>query len=789
MPKKIGRFEIVRVLGEGSQGIVHLARDPLLERRVAIKTLHTGTGQQANQLNDLLMDEAKVISKMTHPNIVSIFEAGEEKKVPFLVFEYIKGQTLSEVIRAREYRKINDILALFKPVCLGIQHSHKNKIIHGDLKPANIILDEENIAKVMDFGIARLLSEQKSKDNLYGTPRYMPPEYLRERQVSEANDVFAMGLILYELITGSPAFQGRDLKQIIYNVFNSKIVLPQGYENKEYVDLFEQVILKATEKDRNNRFLSMSEMLSAIESYEKQQHVGGGGQSDKAQDAAITFLMRKMNRKQDFPALSETLVKINSLVDKDDTNSSELANVIAEDFALTNKILKLVNSAYYRGAKPEITTLSQAVLMLGFDAVRSVAISLILIDHLHNKKQAKKMRSHIVSSIYSGVLTKDLSAEVQLENLEEAFLSGTFHQLGELLALYYFQEEAEEIDKLRREQNLTEDQASRKILGVTYTKLALAIAEEWKLPRYIIDNIPPYKISDNKRKNLSKHDKLRAVTTLSNALSNVLENKDDDRWRFNAVKLWKTFAKDLNLPDDSMVKIADRARQNLVEVNSIYNIDLNNSDVVNKVQQLAYEEHQRDDDGDKTLVIETTIVETSIVDEVIDPEEVLKKATIEIKEILNSHYRLNDVLKKFADSVHEALDLERAIFCLYNPKSFEMSARYGLGITASFLKQFTFKSNKGNNVFQVSVNKGVDIFINDANDFEKKNTLPPWYRQIIDAETFILLPFTINKKPFGLFYADKNKKNDLVVVQDLLKKVQDLRTLCTSGIEQKMTKR
>lgn len=788
MPKKIGRFEIIRVLGEGSQGIVHLARDPVLERRVAIKTLHTGTGQQASHLNDLLMDEAKVISKMTHPNIVSIFEAGEQKNVPFLVFEYVKGQTLSEVIRSKKYRKIADILSLFKPICLGIQHSHKNGIIHGDLKPANIIIDEENIPKVMDFGIARLLSEQKSKDNLYGTPRYMPPEYLRDREVSEANDVFAMGLILYELITGGPAFKGKDLKQIIYNVINSKVVLPTGYENKEVTDLFEQVILKATEKNRSNRFLSMGEMLSAIESYEKQQHVGEG-QSDKAQDAAITFLMRKMNRKQDFPALSETLVKINSLVDQDETSAQELANVIAEDFALTNKILKLVNSAYYRGAKPEITTLSQAVLMLGFDAVRSVAVSLILIDHLHNKKQAKKMRSHIVSSIYSGVLTKDLSAEVQLGNFEEAFLSGTFHQLGELLALYYFQEEAEEIDKLRREQNLTEDQASRKILGVTYTKLALAIAEEWKLPRYILDNIPPYKVSDKKRKNLSDHDKLRAVTTLSNQLSNVLENQNDDRWRFNAVKLWKSFAKDLELPDDSMVKLADQARKNLVEVNSIYNIDLNNSDVVNKVRQLAYEEEGTGGADDKTLVIETTIVETSIVDEIRDPQEILEEAARDISDIFNSHYRLNDVLKTFADSVHEALDLERAIFCLYNRQNSEMSARYGLGITSSFLKQFSFFSNRGSNVFQVSVTKGVDIFINDTIEFEKKSALPPWYRQIIDAETFILLPFTINKKPFGLFYADKNKKNDLVVVQDLLQKVQDLRTLCTKGIEKRVPNR
>ncbi|MFK5986181.1 MAG: HDOD domain-containing protein, partial [Pseudomonadota bacterium] len=604
MQQKISRFNLIRVLGEGSQGIVHLAKDPLLERLVAIKTLHTGKGLKAKQLNKLLMDEAKSISKMSHPNIVSIFEAGEEAGKPFLVFEYIKGQTLSEIIKSKKYQNISDILSLFNPICLGVMHSHKNKVIHGDLKPANIIIDEENIAKIMDFGIAKLLASQKGREQLFGTPRYMPPEYLQHRDVSEANDVYALGLILYEMYTGVVAIPGKDIKQIIHNVFNHKITLPSD-ANEDIGELFEHVILKACEKDIHNRFKSVNEMLDALDNYENSILSTSNNISSKAQDAAITFLIRKIKRHQDFPALSETLVKINTLVDNEDTNSIELAKVIIEDFALTNKILKLVNSAYYRNTKMEVKTISQAVLILGFDEIRSVAISLILIDHLHNKTKAIKLRSHIVSSIYSGILAKDLSIEVDFEQHEEAFLSGTFHQLGELLSLYYFHEEADEIAKLIDDTELTKEQASYKILGVSYQTLGIAIAKEWKLPQYIISTIDAYKPGNKKLDfDLNPHDKLKAISSLSNQLADALDNKNNEKWRNDAVSIWKNYAGELGLDDDSLIKLANQARENLVEVNHIFNIDLSQSEVISKVAQLGVEEQQNDMELiDPTVVI------------------------------------------------------------------------------------------------------------------------------------------------------------------------------------------
>ncbi len=799
---KIGRFDLIRILGEGSQGIVYLAKDPILERQVAIKTIRTSNGQKVMQkgssLNALLMDEAKVISKMTHSNIVSIFEAGEEDNMVFLVFEYVKGKTLSDVIKSKKYKKIKDIFELFRPICLGMEHSHKNKIIHGDLKPANIVIDQNNTPKIMDFGIARLLSNQKSDQNLYGTPRYMPPEYLQKREVTQSNDVYALGLILYELLTGEVAVAGKELKEIVYNAFNKKIKSPSQC-HPDVSEVFEHVVVKATEKVRKNRYQSVSEMLEAIDKISEKMNISN--RSSKAQDAAITFLIRKIQRKQDFPALSETLLKINTLVDNDDSNVSQLSSVIVEDFALTNKILKLVNSAFYRGMQGEIKTISQAVLMLGFNEVRSIAMSLILIDHIHHKSKANKLKNHVVSSIYSGILAKDLSAEINLPEHEEAFLSGTFHQLGEMLCLFYFYEEADEIDKLISEEKLTKEQAAIKILGVTYHKLGVEIAKLWKLPQYIINNITPFKVDEiNPKKALNNQQKLQAITSLSNELSDALEKKEDVKWRNNAVKIWKNYASTLNLKDDALKKIADKARKNLIEANHVFNINLQESEVLRKVNLLNTEEEQELSEDDKTLVISeqeqidlTLALQEEDAKDAIEkaklaPEKVLQNAIDDIEAEIAGKNQLGTIFNIVIDAIVSGFNLERLIICFYNNAEKKMIAKMGRGIADSFLASFNFSLRNATNLFQLSCIKGVDIYINDTNEFEKKNNLPPWYRQIIDAETFMIFPIRFRSKPFAMIYLDNNRKNELIFDQQCLKQIQILRNLCVKSIEVKSDK-
>ena len=814
--KKIGRFNQVRVLGKGTQGVVHLAVDPVLQRNVAIKSLHFSDVSNVVDTKKMLLKEARTISKMVHPNIVSIYEAGEDdEQNPFLVFEYVSGQLLSEIMKKKGIMTVDNALALLKPVIEAISHADQQNIIHCDLKPANILINDENIPKVMDFGIARVLSKQKSKTiGFFGTPRYMPPEYIREQTVTASNDSYALGIILYEMLTGKSVFTGNNIKQIITKVLNDSL-LPPSRVNSDIDPHFESILLKAIDKKLQNRYHSTTEFNQAIDEY-LESHGSGITQSSKAQDATIEFLLRRMKRKKDFPALSESLFKINKIVDEDDKGFDALAGAIVEDFALTNKILKIVNSAYYRRKGGEVKTISRAVMMLGFDAIRSIAVSLILIDHLHDKSQAKQLKDRVVSSLYSGVFAKNLADKSQLQNKEEVFLSGIFHNLGKLLAIFYFNEESVEIEKLVEKDGLSEEDAATQILGVSYPRLGTAIAKEWELPHYIVNTINPYNTKVNsKRLGLNEEEKMHAISSLSNELTGLIEKNDDgEDWRKVAVNVWRQYTPQLNLNDQDLISLADQAKEDLIDLNSILNINMSKSSIIQGLDSDEAEEKtlvgktvSDKTISDKTMVLDSTeklsdkemnekIKEATLVsgrqtqdvlgnDENYDPETILKAGIDDISAMLTGEYRETDVFRLCLEVMHRAFHFDHAVVCMANNKKKTMEGKFGFGINNAFLSQFQFPMKYKPDVFHLALEKGVDIFIADTQDEKILKKIPAWYQQIIEAESFIVLPVMVKKKAIGLFYGDRFKSGELVIKQNELKLMQKLKFLASEALIKK----
>ena len=201
MSKHIGRFEIIRELGRGAQSVVYLARDPHLQREVAIKTLHFSRPDP--QKNEQLLVEARMVSQLRHPNIVPIFEADEEQGDLYLVFEYVPGKNLGEFLEASGRLTPVKAIAILHPVLDAIAHAHAAGIIHRDLKPNNILIGSDGMPRVMDFGIAsRIETQTNDGETFMGTPSYMAPEYIAHRESSARTDVFSAGLILYEMLTG-----------------------------------------------------------------------------------------------------------------------------------------------------------------------------------------------------------------------------------------------------------------------------------------------------------------------------------------------------------------------------------------------------------------------------------------------------------------------------------------------------------------------------------------------------------------------------------------------------------
>ena len=203
---RIGRYETVRLLGRGGMGAVYLARDPLIDRLVAVKVLPAGFDAAARQR---FTREARAAGRLHHENIATIFDVGEHGDAPFIAMEYVPGDTLGALIRRPSHLDLTERLRLIEEACAGLAFAHHAGIVHLDVKPENLMRREDGRLKILDFGIARVTdADQTHTRHLLGTLRYMSPEQLRNGPVDARTDVFAVGCVLYEVISRTPAFTG-----------------------------------------------------------------------------------------------------------------------------------------------------------------------------------------------------------------------------------------------------------------------------------------------------------------------------------------------------------------------------------------------------------------------------------------------------------------------------------------------------------------------------------------------------------------------------------------------------
>src|SRR5262245_37019933 len=204
----IGKYQVVDLLGQGGMGTLYLARDPSLDRLVAIKVLRVDV--DAESMRARFDREARSVSRLRHPNIVTIFEYGDHKGQPFIVMEYIAGESMDELIRRQAALVLTRKLELMEQLCAGMAYAHRARIIHRDLKPANLMIDDETSSlRILDFGIPRRVESGTARHtDVIGTPAYMSPEQCAGTALDHRSDIFAIGCVFYELLSYRQAFEG-----------------------------------------------------------------------------------------------------------------------------------------------------------------------------------------------------------------------------------------------------------------------------------------------------------------------------------------------------------------------------------------------------------------------------------------------------------------------------------------------------------------------------------------------------------------------------------------------------
>ena len=270
-PQRIGRYDIVSVLGEGAMGVVYEGRDTRLHRKVAIKTILKSAldSDSAREYSTRFRREAQAVARLNHPNIVQVFDYAEEGEVAYIVMEFVKGRELKHFFQAKERFELKEVVHIMGELCDALHFAHEAGIIHRDIKPANVMIDSQGRVKLTDFGVARItdlertVSERTQAGTILGTPAYMSPEQVQGQPLDRRTDIFSAGVILYEFLTGERPFPGPGAWTIAKNILQLTPPPPSA-SNASVSPLFDAVVAKALAKSAEDRYQDARDLGLAL---------------------------------------------------------------------------------------------------------------------------------------------------------------------------------------------------------------------------------------------------------------------------------------------------------------------------------------------------------------------------------------------------------------------------------------------------------------------------------------------------------------------------------------------
>ena len=845
--QQLGRFRLLARLGQGAQATVWRAHDGRLDREVALKLL---TADNAGQPLSQWLHEARAVSRLAHPHIVPVFEADEFDGQACLVFELVPGQTLAQRLQQTGAMPAREAVELMLGVVDALRAAHAQGIVHRDLKPSNILLDGDGRARVMDFGIAARLAlpgapgepglTDDSAGCIVGTPGYLSPEAAAGDAPSAQMDVFGAGLVLGELLCGQRLLPEREPHAALRRVQHEDLRLP---EQADADDRLRAVVQRAIARHPADRYDSAASLRDALMQWlapaDEAPPDGASGHG------TLDFLLRRMRHKSDFPALTEQVLRIQRMASSDSETLNHLADEILKDVALTQKLLRLVNTARFRRDSLGVATVSRAVALVGMAGIRNLALSLVLVEHMKDKAHAQRLKEAFLRSLLAGQLAHALQPGSR--DAEEAFLGAMFYNLGKLLTEFYFPEEAEAIrsqlrlasagasragpaDAARQQPDLAEDRAACTVLGLGFEALGVGVARHWGLPETLQRCMRRPEAAPPGRLLPAGPERLRWLAVAANELSALLWQGDEAGLpqRLEGMVQRHGRALGLSLPD--LWRATGQARLALSQMAPAMGLSLPQGaagrhllaaagppeladslaphplQATLPLQRRADAAHLATAQFDQTVSAQAGAAPTALMPapptgsaaECPPPPEinlglVADQLTAGIHDITTTlagdSFRLNEVLRMVLETMYRALGLQRMVFCLRDAPSARLTGRFGLGDRAAelsplFQVALQWPAGQVPDLFGAVCLKARDTLIADSRLPAVEQRLPVWYRRQINAPSFLLLPMVMKGLPFALIYADLAQPGGLRLGERELALLRTLRNQAVMAFRQ-----
>ncbi len=476
-------------------------------------------------------------------------------------------------------------------------------------------------------------------------------------------------------------------------------------------------------------------------------------------DAAVAnpilrALLDRMRDRSDFPAMSAQIVKVLRIASNENESLNSLTSSILEDVALTHKLLRLVNSARYAHLGGEISTVSRAVSLIGFSEVRCVAMSLVMLEHMHDKVHAEQLKDEFLRAMFAGTLAADLC--LSAAEHEEAFLGTVFQNLGRLLAEFYFPAEATRVRAALAEGRQNEEQASLRALGLSYEALGLGVAQLWHLPQHMQRLMQHKQGQPPSRQPVDATERLRWIGAAAHEFADAFMRHERQAWPAELERLGARYAPCLGHDRARLGQLAMQARTKLAAMVQALDLTVARESLAARLIDMP-EPSAEQKDGLGAYALEPDEGADRDAPQAVEtPMALLAKGVQDVTQAMVEGLALNDVLRMVLETMYRALGMQRVVLCLKDAAGEQLSGRLGLGHEASRVARlFRVPLQSSELLFSAVCLKGLDTHIRDASAANVASRLPDWYRRDVHAPAFLLLPMHFKGSPFGLIYADR----------------------------------
>jgi HD-like signal output (HDOD) protein len=503
----------------------------------------------------------------------------------------------------------------------------------------------------------------------------------------------------------------------------------------------------------------------------------------------VERILASLRRNGDFPVMESTVSQVSQLSSSEPTSASVLVDAMLQQHGVVQKFLRLVNTAASVQGQ-QVTTISRAVLLLGFERARTVAAALILIEHLQSQAKSPELMDALTRSFYSATLGRAIADRTGFVDPEEAFIAALFHNLGRIVVALHLRDEMDAIQKASAV--VDSDRAANHDPGLSYAGVGIAVANALNLPRRLAKSmtcVPGARMHDS----MSDEEKLGGLATLTNSITDTLASDavGSDK-RAEIVRLVHSYGSHLSALDGSIDGLVAKAIIDLKALSKAFGLAAPNSALVmglgeRRIASLGSSEKKRADTGSAAgRLIEVADADLHAGEL---PEATLTRGLHEITGLLIGEYTLDDVLRVILETMYRALGVgrTRAFFLLKDLTAPLVRYRFGLGVSPTEVRAWQEVSlGRGDDIFSLALGRQKDLVIKDSTAPEVAPFLRDWHRRLLVSPRFVvLLPLVVDQRALGLFYVDGDQSGASLLTSPVLNYLKVLRGQAVIAIHQK----